>query len=194
MPANGWQMLNGLDWVLIAVGVLFALRGAWRGAVDQVFGIAGVLAGFWLSTRYFRPLSIRLHESFPSLPRPDIVGLAILFALTWLMVALVGYGVGRVIRRGGMSLLDRFLGVMVGLSKGLLVSTIVVSLLLVFLAPQDPLISRSLLAPYVQEMARVVVKATPDPLRQEFEEKRQQFMEYWKGQQQVWVMTPFIRC
>ncbi len=154
--------MNGLDWVLAMVGVICVGRGLWRGAVSQVFGIAGVLCGFIVAANYYVPLSAQLGAAFPSLSGQHFVSFAILFFLTWFNIGVIGYLMAKILRRTGLGLVDRTLGAVIGGGKALALAVAIVSALTFFLPSQNPLLGQSILRPYVTEAAGFVMKATPE--------------------------------
>jgi membrane protein required for colicin V production len=176
---------NGLDWALVAVIGLSMVSGIRRGAVSQVFGILGVGAGFFLALNYYLPFSARLAGAFKGLPRPGLVALSVLFLLAWFAFGVVGYWLSQFVRKRGLNVLDRVLGALVGLIKAVVLSVVIVSALVFFFSPKDPLIGRSHLAPYLQEMAGVMVRAAPSGVQLQFERKRKEFLEFWLGQQEA---------
>lgn len=172
--------MNGLDWFLIAVGVFCLLRGIFRGAISQLFGIAGVIGGFLVAAYSYESLSRRLSEHFPGLPGAAAVGFVLLFLLTWFCVGVTGYWTGKVLRRTGLGFLDRLGGGVVGLAKALLLAIMVIALLTFLLSPKSSLLTHSTLTPYVQRVARVLLKTAPRSLQKHFEEKQKAFQQSWE--------------
>ncbi|OIP88575.1 MAG: hypothetical protein AUK55_15940 [Syntrophobacteraceae bacterium CG2_30_61_12] len=173
------SMFNGLDWVLVAVAGVSVIRGLWRGAVSQVFGILGIGAGFVLALNFHTPVAARLTEAFKDLPRPGLVAMVTLFLLAWVVFAVVGHWLAGLLRKTGLSGLDRLLGALVGFAKAVLIAIIIVSALVFFFSPKDPLIGRSKLAPYLQEMAAFLVRTAPPGVRRQFDQKREEFQKFW---------------
>lgn len=188
--------LNGLDWALVVIAVLSLIRGVRRGAVSQVFGILGVVAGFILALTYYAPFSGKLLTVFPQLPKPGLVALLVLFGLAWFAFGVVGYWLSLFLHKRGLNILDRILGGLVGLTKAAVMAMIIISALVFFFSPNDSIIGRSLLAPYLQEMAGVLVKAAPLGVQSEFERKKREFSKFWLGQQEArrqWIGITGIR-
>jgi len=176
------RRMNGLDWVLIGIGILGVLRGLWRGAVSQIFGILGVLGGFLVATHYHQSLAVQLARGFPKLTGAAVISFIALFFLTWLCVAMVGYMVAKVLRTGGLGFMDRVLGAGVGLGKAVLSAIILISILTLFVSPRSAILSQSRLAPQVQEIAQFMVMAAPERLQREFEQKSKELKQYWLEQ------------
>lgn len=161
--------MNMVDGALILVVIFAVLRGLWRGAVSQLFGIAGFVAGFVVAHRFGAALGERLATSFPSLPHSAAMAAVLLFLLTWFLVALAGAWISHGLRRGGLGGTDRMVGGALGLVKGGLGMLLVVWILTLLMPPDHRLLKNSRLLPYAQEATRLLVEATPKSFRERLE-------------------------
>lgn len=163
--------VNILDWVLISVGAFSVLRGLWRGAVSQIFGLLGFVGGFYLAYREGEALGARLAAIFPSFPQPVLLSYALLFVLTWFLIALAGAWISRGLHSGGLGGPDRLIGGALGLLKGALAALVLVWGLSLVLPPDHGLFKASRLVPYVQQASRLLMEAAPTSFRQKWEER-----------------------
>lgn len=175
--------MSTLDWVLVIVGSLCVLRGVWRGAIAQVFSIAGLVGGFVLASHFYLALSEKLAQAFPQLGAAQSISFALLFLLTWICLAICGAWLARLFRRTGLGFLDRVWGFLFGALKALVAAVIIVTALTFVTPPESPILRQSKLVPYVYEAARLMVQITPGPVRDLFNAKREQLMEYWRKQE-----------
>lgn len=159
--------MNLVDGVLIFIVIFCFLRGLWRGAVSQLFGIAGFVAGFFAAYRFGAALGERLATGFPSLPHPTAIAAVVLFLLTWFIVALAGAWVAHGLRRGGLGGTDRMVGGALGLVKGAMGMLLVVWILTLFMPAGHSLLQHSRLYPYTQEATRILVEAAPKSFREQ---------------------------
>jgi len=171
--------MNGLDWVLAGIAAFSLIRGIWRGAVSQVFGIMSVLGAFALASNYYQPLAVRVSQSFPKLTAPQAVSFTILFLLMWLCIGLLGYLIVKLLHRTGLGFVDRLLGGAVGLIKAVVIAIVLISALTFFLPPKNSLLCESCLTPHVQEIGRIVVRITPRSVQALFDEKQKELKRYW---------------
>jgi len=176
--------MNELDWILASLGLLCIGRGAWRGAVSQVFGIAGALGGFFLASHFYGKLTVQLSNAFPGLSGVPFISFIILFVLTWFCLGMIGFFLARLLHRGGLGFMDRLLGAIVGLGKALVLAIIIISILTFFVQPTKSFLLQSRLAPYVQEAARFVILATPESVQRQFDLKRNELKHYWLDRRQ----------
>jgi len=183
--------MNGLDWVLSAVLFFGILRGLWRGAITQIFGIIGALGGFLLAAHYYQNVASQAANLFPRLPRPEMFAFATLFILTWVCLSLLGRWLSSLFRRGGLGGLDRFLGAGVGAAKAILLAIILVAFLTFFLPDNSSLLRDSRLAPYVHYLAQVLSKAMPPDAEKLFEQKRDELKKHWNDRKQTASLPGF---
>ncbi len=182
--------MNGLDWFLLAVCIFCLVRGLLRGAISQLFGIAGVIGGFLLAAHSYESLARQLSALFPGLPGAAAIGFLAIFLLTWFCVGVTGYWTGKLLRRTGLGFLDRLLGGMVGFTKALLLAILSITLLTFILSPKSSILTGSCLTPYVQHATQVLLKATPAGLQKLFEEKQKAFRYNWGGIKHERVQLP----
>ena len=150
---NEWVAQSGFnaaDWIIVAIVLLSALmslvRGFVREALSRLVWFVAFVVAFFFSER-LAPLLVELIE-LPSLRY--LAAFAILFIATLIVGSVVNFLVVQLIRMTGLSAVDRLLGVMFGLCRGVLITL----LILVFLpkmipVQQDPWWRQSHLIPRV---------------------------------------------
>jgi membrane protein required for colicin V production len=110
--------MTWLDYLVIAVLLLSIAWGAWRGLVHEVLSLAGWIMAFLAANLLAAPLS----ESFPANMRPEfrVVGAFVLvFIGTLVLTTLLTALVTRFIKVSVLQSLDRWLGALFGLLRGL---------------------------------------------------------------------------
>jgi len=110
--------MTWLDYGVIAVLMLSIAWGAWRGLVHEVLSLAGWIMAFLAANLLATPLS----ESFPANMRPEfrVVGAFVaVFIGTLILTTLLTALVTRFVRVSVLQNLDRWLGALFGLLRGL---------------------------------------------------------------------------
>ncbi|HTG96979.1 MAG TPA: CvpA family protein [Burkholderiales bacterium] len=110
--------MTWLDYGVIAVLVLSIAWGAWRGLVHQVLSLTGWIMAFLAANLLAAPLS----ETFPANMRPEfrVVGAFLLvFVGTLVLTTLLTALITKFIRVSVLQSLDRWLGALFGLLRGL---------------------------------------------------------------------------
>lgn len=129
-----------MDWALALALVIFAIRGAVRGSIRQVFGLGGVLLGLWGAGWMSQWVGAHWQGARP----------AVLFVgLRWLVAALAGLAIASAFEWSGNALaeraksgapgaLDRLAGALVGALLGAVAASLVVLLMTLTPWPRDP--------------------------------------------------------
>ncbi len=178
---------NGADWAIVAVVVLSALislaRGFVREALSLLVWFVAFVVAFFFSDR-LAPLLGNLVE-LPSLRY--LAAFAILFVCTLIVGSVVNFLIVQLVRITGLSAIDRLLGVMFGICRGVLIAL----LILIFLpkiipVEQDPWWQQSRLIPRVlvlENWSRETASAVTGWGKQQLERKGE-FVEKVQQQRQ----------
>ncbi len=167
---------NVLDWILVALLVFCVLRGMMRGAVSQVFGIAGILGALFMAAHFHEGLAVSIREAFPTFGHYDMASFLILFLLTWFCIELLcGF-----LRRSSLGPLDKLLGAAIGLVKGGALAMVLVMVLTLFLPAANPLLSKSQLEPHVLSLTKAVKDIAPKDWEGLLKEKGEQIKQMKK--------------
>ncbi len=142
-----------LDYVLIGIIVVSALISLFRGFVREAFSLAIWILAFWISWSFFRDLEIHFH-SFIGSPTVRLgVAFGGLMLVSLLVGGMVNYLLIQLIERTGMTGTDRFIGMIFGAARGVLVIAALVLLAGLTTLPQESWWQESRLMPYFQELA-----------------------------------------
>lgn len=120
-----------IDWALLAVLLLSALLGLWRGLVYEVISVAGWVAAFVLAQAYASDAAAGLPLDGFSAPLQLAVGFALVFIATAFLGGLLAWVIKKGVEYVGLRPVDRVLGGAFGLLRGcviLLALAVVVSM------------------------------------------------------------------
>jgi len=158
-----------VDFVILGIVLISALISLIRGFVREAFSLAVWVLAFWISWTFFRDLSLYM-ESFVSTPSVRLgVAFVILMILSLVVGGLLNYLVIRLINSTGLSGSDRFIGMIFGLARGVLLMAILVLLAGLTPLPQDPWWQQSVLIPYFQELALWLKELLPPEVADKFQ-------------------------
>lgn len=123
---QGLRALSAFDYVCLTVLMLSAAVGAWRGLVSELIAILGWLVAFFAAWQFW-PLGAALLSGIISNTFwQQIGGAALLFVLALILASLLRVALKQFLRLLGLRGLDRMLGMLFGLVRGVLLVLIFV--------------------------------------------------------------------
>ena len=155
------------DWIILGFLVFSVIGAATEGFFHEAFGLAGLVVGYVLAAWQYH----RLADWFaPHLKSPwlgEIAGFLIIFFAVLIVFSLAGRTARWVMKKAGLSTIDRVLGAVLGLLRGILVVAVVLTAMAAF-APAARWLERSELAPYFLVGGRAAIWLAPSELRHRF--------------------------
>ena len=115
------QTLSAVDWILLAVLGLSLLLGMWRGIVQEVLSLAGWVAAFYVSQMYAPMAAAWLPMEGSSQMLRYAAGFVVVFIAVLVVTVLVSWVVKKLVSAVGLGPLDRLLGSMFGLMRGVVI-------------------------------------------------------------------------
>lgn len=110
------------DWLMILVLLLTTLWGAWKGLARQLASLASLVVSYFLSLRFSELLTPKINLE-PPLNR--LAAMAIVFALSSLVIWLLFRLVSGFIDRLKLQEFDRQMGGLIGAAQGLLLCVVI---------------------------------------------------------------------
>jgi len=135
---------NVLDIVFVGLVVSFTLLSIMRGAVKELLSLLGLIAGFFLANWFYQDLAGQLAAV---LPDPDLAEV-----LAYLLILVVGYfagvflsGLGEAFRPRHNDMINRSLGGVIGVMKGMTFSLVLYWMIKFYIPPFQDELSESML-------------------------------------------------
>jgi len=110
------------DCAVVAVLVLSALLGLWRGVVSEILALLAWVAAFFAAKIWGSQAAEILSAWLRDPVLRQVLGFVAVFVLTLLLFSLLRFLISRLLRAVGLGLVDRFLGVVFGLMRGVLIA------------------------------------------------------------------------
>lgn len=153
-----------IDFTMIGLVCISAIIGLFRGLVREAFSLLIWGIAIWVGLTFSRNLSVLLEEilSYPSMR--IAVSFAILFVICLILGSLISYLLGEFVKKSGLTGSDRFLGMIFGISRGILVIAVLVLFAGLTPLPEDSWWRDSTLIPPFQEVAVWLRNQVPDSL------------------------------
>ena len=112
--------MTGFDYFALAVLGLSALLGLWRGVASELLGLAAWVAAFFAARWWGAAVGEILPRTLSEPVWRHLVGVVVVFVATLLLFGLARLLFSRLLRAVGLGLVDRLLGAVFGLARGLL--------------------------------------------------------------------------
>ncbi len=109
--------------IIIGLSVIFSVM---RGLVKEVLGILGWIAAFYIGRTYTDQLLPMMPADIPSDSLKVLAAFLVLFLATLLLTSLLAIAVSAIFKKIGLGWLNRVLGALFGLLKGMLIVCILV--------------------------------------------------------------------
>jgi membrane protein required for colicin V production len=169
---NAFHM-TGFDFVIIALLLVFTLRGLWVGFLRQITTLVALLVGYVIAGQYYdklfpflRGLTDNPHAVFWS-------SYVILFGITYVVAMLLGKGLAKVVELTVAGWFDKLLGGVLGAAKACILIVLLNMVLSGVLAPENSMLRNCQFCPYVNQATdffRSLIK--DDAMRQAFLQKK----------------------
>jgi len=160
--------MNWADFAILGIIAVSALVSVLRGFVREAISLVGWVAAFWVGLVFSSPVAARLPEaiSAPSL-RHGAAFLALLTA-TLVATAVVNILAGKAVDKAGLTGVDRSLGVVFGVSRGVVIVAVLVLLAGLTALPRDPWWRESELIVHFQRLALEIRSVLPEDFARNF--------------------------
>lgn len=153
-----------LDWVLLGVLVASAFLGAWRGLVYEVLSLLGwvfaLLAAQWLAPAVAAALPM---GDMPLMAR-YAAGFVLVFVAALFLAGMVAWLIKKAVEKVGLRPIDRVLGWLFGLVRGVLVLLLVAVLMRWTPWHDDPLWTQSVGAGWLDDTINQLRPLVPPSL------------------------------
>lgn len=130
--------MTGVDYLVLAIVGLSVVVSVWRGAVREVLALAGWILAFFAAQAYAGTVAAYLPASLENEALRLLVGFVCVFLLVLLLTSLVAVAISTLLRSAGLGAVDRGLGAIFGLARGMLVVIILVLLCGLTAFPRTP--------------------------------------------------------
>lgn len=163
--------MNSLDVFFVVILGFFLFRGIFRGLVLEISSIAGLVAGFLVSNRYYSDLQPVAARIIPGQEWSQVAAYLGIFLTTMFAVAILSLFLKKILRMIMLGWLDRLGGGLMGFIKAGLICGLTLLILTVFLPRNHELILTSQISPYICAMSQNLSGFLPEELKIKFRKK-----------------------
>ena len=142
-----------IDFAIIALVFISLFIGLLRGFIKEAFSLVTWILAIWVGLSFSREFSRFLEQSI-SYPSARIAAsFAILFVMTLVLGGMISFLLGVLVNKTGLTGTDRFIGMIFGVARGIVVVSIIIILAGLTPLPEDSWWKESKLIPPFQTLA-----------------------------------------
>jgi membrane protein required for colicin V production len=145
--------MTWLDYAVLGVIGLSIAWGIWRGLAHEVMSLAAWVIAFLAANLFAGPLGETLPARIPGPELRVLVAFVVIFVVILAIVTLAGLLFSKFIKAVGLGNLDRTLGALFGVARGLLIVLALALMAGLTRLPLDPIWKESLSGPILGRAA-----------------------------------------
>lgn len=139
--------MTWFDYAVLAVIAASLLLGVWRGMVSEILAIAAWVLAFFVAREFALPVSAFYASLLHDRSMQYLAGFATVFVGVLVVVGIARLVVSFLLRAVGLGLIDRMLGAIFGIARGVLIVLLCVMLGGLTPLPREPWWRNAVLAP-----------------------------------------------
>ncbi|AKF26034.1 colicin V synthesis protein [Sulfurovum lithotrophicum] len=161
---------NYFDVTISAIVLLLGIKGFMNGFIKEIFGLAGLVAGVYLGSRFADTAATFINDNFLQMQNPTLLkllGFLAVLIIVWLGATLLGSILSKLTSASGLSFIDRLFGFIAGGGKYFIIFALIVTALSNVTLVKENLgkyVKDSLLYPYLLEVGSKIIHLDPASL------------------------------
>ncbi len=158
--------MTGFDYTVIVIVILSAMLGWWRGVVVEVLSLMGWIGAVFLSLMFSARLAPYLPDALGAEATRTVAAFVILFVGTLIVSGIAAGLLSKLVKWVGLGGLEKSLGTLFGMLRGVLLVLILVLLAGLTGLPQQPFWRDAALSKPLQRVALSGLAMLPDSVAQ----------------------------
>lgn len=152
------------DYLVLFVLVCSIVISTMRGLVKEILSLLSWVVGFFVANAYCEPLALLLPDIVPGKSGRLIVAFLALFIGVKLLMMLLTMAVDAIVKASGLAIVDRGLGGLFGLARGLVFVLVAVLVCGMTAIPQQPFWKQAVFSALAETAARTAMPYLPGDL------------------------------
>ena len=144
------MLLTVLDYIIVAALAISGLVGVLRGLIREMLALLSWVVSLWLAFSYAEAVANWLTPYLNSPQIQYVVALAVIFVGSLLILSMIAIIVVKLLDWVGIAGTDRSLGGLFGLLRGIAVALVLVFIIRLTPATEQPWFQNSVLVPYFE--------------------------------------------
>ncbi|QNM94968.1 CvpA family protein [Chitinimonas koreensis] len=156
--------MTGFDYAVLAILGISVLLAVLRGGLSEILSLAAWVLGFWLAQRYAATVGAMLPADVPTPELRLIGGFVGILLGVWFVSAIVRITLAQFIKATGLAPVDRLLGAVFGLARGVLITLALVLVAGMTTLPRQPIWRDAMFSPPLEALAATLKPWLPAEL------------------------------
>src|SRR5690242_5601740 len=114
--------MTAYDYAMLAIVALSIAISLWRGLVREIVSLLSWLVALWVASRFGVEAAAWMPSAITSPPVRYVTAFAVLFLGTVIVLEALAFLVARLLSAIGVGFMDRVLGAIFGLARGVLIA------------------------------------------------------------------------
>jgi membrane protein required for colicin V production len=172
--------MNWLDLVFGLILAASAVSGFRKGLLRIGIGLGATILGFLVASWSYGTVGFSLRPYVPNKAAANFLAFLLIFCIILGLGALVAAVMARIFKLVGLTIVDRILGAVFGVVRGMLICVVIAMIMLAF-APGSTraAVGQSYVGPYVVDASRVLSAMTPHEIRDGFHDGYDVVRDMW---------------
>lgn len=172
--------MNLFDILIIIILLYCLVRGIFRGLLKEMSSLIGVLVGFYAAYTYYNELGKYLKKWITDPNYINTLSFLLIFICVFLIISILGIIIKYILKIVFLGWVDRVFGAVFGISKGILIGSVLLIVFSAFLSGNSNIIKTSKTAPYLSAISNKMIKVTPKDLKNEYQIRIKDIEKTWK--------------
>ena len=172
--------MNPFDISIIVILGYSLIRGLFRGLVKEISSIIGVFGGFYAAYTYYKTLAKLFSGLINDVSYLNILSFLIIFCGVLIVVSVLGVIIKYLLNIAFLGWVDRIGGLIFGITKAILIVSVLFISLTAFLPKGSAFIKNSVLAPHVSWVSENMAKVVSQEMKIDFMTKLGELKKAWK--------------
>lgn len=155
------------DYIVLIIIGLSVILSVMRGVVREVLAIVGLVAAFYVGVTYTNQLLPMMPVDIPNDALRVLAAFLVLFLATLLLATLLGIALSAIFKKAGLGWLNRFLGALFGVARGLLIVCVIVFLAGLTDIPKDPRWRNAMFSAPIEALVANLLPWVPESIRKQ---------------------------
>lgn len=156
--------MTAFDYAVLLIVGISILISVMRGLVREALALTGWVAAFWVAAKFSVPVAPLLPGAIPNETLRMLAAFVALFLGTLLIASLMTIALSELVNKLGLGAVDRGLGALFGLTRGLLIVLVLVLLAGLTPLPRQGFWSNAMLSAPFEAFVAMIKPWLPDTL------------------------------